>query len=193
MEAVEASAPRPAAGALVPDRPGYRSFQLVRTECRIAFVLSCLRRRLVITLPAQRRWNGDVPHAACCLRHAVDRRCPAVRVQEGCEFLVAESADGKLDLRDVYVQRLASSDDSSEGSDGSDAAASGDAALGYRRPEGALDCLPAELRAYHAVEHYTQFTGDVFQEQEAKKWVSSGSSRHYFDPLGSMPFVRCLC
>ena len=61
MEAVEASAPRPAAGALVPDRPGYRSFQLVREPsdamCGVCALVTA--RVLGGTSLLQICWNRD--------------------------------------------------------------------------------------------------------------------------------------
>jgi hypothetical protein len=88
------------AGALVPDRQGYRSFQL-----------------------------------------------------EEAEFLVAQTPEGKLDLRDVYVA----------------ARGEGGAAPAFTRlqAEGAVP----QPQDYHDVPWYTEYPGDALAEKLGKQWV----------------------
>ena len=103
--AAEAEAPQQA-GALVPDRQGYRSFQL-----------------------------------------------------EGAEFLIAQTPEGKLDLRDAYVAPDVEGDDD----DGAEPS--------YRRVEGA-EGIGGQPQAYHEVPWYSEYPGDAIAEKPGRVWVS---------------------
>lgn len=101
--AAEAEAPQQA-GALVPDRQGYRSFQL-----------------------------------------------------EGAEFLVAETPEGKLDLRDVYAAVVSE----------------GGAAADFTRLQ--VEGLGPQPQAYHDVPWYTEYPGDALGDKLGKQWVRGAS------------------
>lgn len=85
-------------------------------------------------------------------------------LQEGCEFLVAESPDGQLDLQDSYVNTEV--DGSSEG--GVDYSSSA-----WRRPEG-LDTVAQGQQRYLATPWYSYYPGDMIGGKEPKSWVSAG-------------------
>lgn len=127
--AARAAAEEAAAGALVPDRQGYRSF-----------------------------------------------------LMEGAEFLVAESADGQLDLRDVYVTTDVSSNGfavalpTTGGDDDGDDEAPPSVKPGaaYKRPAGA-EGVSVAPRAYQAVPWYSWWGGDYIQEKPGKTWVRGGA------------------
>ncbi|EFN54307.1 hypothetical protein CHLNCDRAFT_135502 [Chlorella variabilis] len=102
--AAVAEAPQQA-GALVPDRQGYRSFQL-----------------------------------------------------EGAEFLIAQTPEGKLDLRDAYVAPDVEGDDD----DGAEPS--------YRRVEGA-EGIGGQPQAYHEVPWYSEYPGDAIAEKPGRVWV----------------------
>lgn len=93
------------AGALVPDRQGYRSFQL-----------------------------------------------------EGAQFLIAQTPEGRLDLRDAYVAPSSGEEDA-------------EAEPAWRRVEG-VEGLPAQPQAFQEVPWYTEWGGDVVAEEPGCTWVS---------------------
>lgn len=103
--AAEAEVPQQA-GALVPDRQGYRSFQL-----------------------------------------------------EGCEFLVAETEGGALDLHDVYVTADVHPDGGGPLEDAS-----------YRRLEGHEE-VTRKLQQYHVVPWFTEYRGDILKEKPGRTWL----------------------
>ncbi|KAL4429363.1 hypothetical protein ABPG77_005137 [Micractinium sp. CCAP 211/92] len=96
---------------------------------------------------------------------------------EGCEFLVAESPDGQLDLQDSYVNTEV--DGSSEG--GVDYSSSA-----WRRPEG-LDTVAQGQQRYLATPWYSYYPGDMIGGKEPKSWVW----RYYLIPqVASEPEVQ---
>lgn len=76
--------------------------------------------------------------------------------QDTCEFLVAESPDGALDLSDVYWVPLG-------GDEGEPKA---------ERPECVGD-IPAGPRHYQSVEVGPEFLGNVLDDKPGKRWVST--------------------
>lgn len=108
-------------------------------------------------------------------------------MQEGCEFLVAESPDGRLDLADMYVTTDAptkvgfvigenpwaeAGEEAGSSSPGGIIDVSAEAAAGsYRRPEGLDELQLPAPREYHAVPWTSYWSGDTVKERAAKAWV----------------------
>lgn len=110
----------------------------------------------------------------------------SISQQEGCEFLVAESPDGLLDLADVYVTT-----DVPPSSEHHDEDAASRPPPAYRRPAGvgALGALPPP-RWYQAVPWYSKWEGDVINERDPKAWVRGSACCHCL--LLMPPLVTCL-
>ena len=139
---------------------------------------TCLRRRFMPAtacqcMPAQLHTHACPSPSSLACPPACLPACPpachclpdclTAHVQEECEFLIAESADGKLDLQDVYV----TTDTSGRSGDDEDAARP---APSYRRPAG-LEAVSAAPREYHAVPWYTEYGGDIIQNKPPRTWV----------------------
>ena len=93
--------------------------------------------------------------------------------QEGCEFLVAESPEGLLDLQDSYVTtEVEEGGAAAAGDGGADPTASG----GWRRPEG-LAGVTRQTQRYQAVPWYSEYPGDIIAGKEPKTWVSAAWAR----------------
>ena len=88
---------------------------------------------------------------------------PALLLQEGCEFLIAETADGKLNLQDSFVTTDISS---SSGHDEDEERP----APSYRRPEGLAQVANGQ-QEYQAVPWYSQYQGDIIRDKPVKQWV----------------------
>ncbi len=96
---------------------------------------------------------------------------------------MSESADGRLDLADVYVTTdaptrvgfvvgdnpWAEQDEQAGGGDGSFIDVSPEQS--YRRPEGLEGLQPPAPREYHAVPWTSFWSGDTVKEKAAKAWV----------------------
>ncbi|PSC71364.1 acetoin utilization [Micractinium conductrix] len=96
---------------------------------------------------------------------------------EGCEFLVAESPEGLLDLQDSYVTtEVEEGGAAAAGDGGADPTASG----GWRRPEG-LAGVTRQTQRYQAVPWYSEYPGDIIAGKEPKTWVW----RYYLVPVVS--------
>lgn len=114
---------------------------------------------------------------------------------EGCEFLVAESADGRLDLSDMYVTTDAPTrvgfvvGDNPWGDEAEAAGSTGGPGSvidvspeqSYRRPEGLEELQPPAPREYHAVPWTSYWSGDTVKEKAAKAWVW----RYYLVPVAT--------
>ena len=118
-------------------------------------------------------------------------------LQEGCEFLIAETADGKLDLQDSFVTTdvSSSSGHDDEDEDGERPAPS------YRRPEGLAEVASGQ-KEYQAVPWYSQYQGDIIRDKPVKQWVrvqcstcstaSRAAAAGCRDRTSSMPCKPCV-
>ena len=140
---------------------------------------------------------------------------PFLAAQEGCEFLVAESADGRLDLSDMYVTTDAPTrvgfvvGDNPWGDEAEAAGSTGGPGSvidvspeqSYRRPEGLEELQPPAPREYHAVPWTSYWSGDTVKEKAAKAWVRwqcgpacwAASGCRSTQPLGPMLSARACC
>jgi hypothetical protein len=107
---------------------------------------------------AEAQADNGIAHA--CPARPCD---PALLLQEGCEFLIAETADGKLDLQDSFVTTDVSSSSGHEEDEEWPAPS-------YRRPEGLAEVASGQ-QEYQAVPWYSQYQGDIIRDKPVKQWV----------------------